>query len=342
MKLKTAELKQFKQNASFIKTRGIIPILGYLKVDNGTITKTSLENFYTQKIDAKGSVLLDEVQLYNFLAKTPEPTIDITVKDRRIFISDGGTTPKVSFQEQDFSVFPSLKSVGEEEKYSISNEVFCAINFASKYTDSMDAPDARAHVFVGDNMVFGGNGIICYTEKFKENLPKMVILKDVAQVIGKFNEASFSENDNWFFFETEIGTYGFIKSTFPYTDMSKLISYSKDEYAFEVDKGDLLNFSDICVSASISKLKTATLSVKSNKLFMQMEDPDFNVDVNHSIPIGNGNMKEEFTFNPVMMSTMLNNIPDTELICYEKPKALIFTGPSGFSSIIQKLALINN
>lgn len=339
MKLKTSELKAFKHNASFVKTNGILPILGYLKVENGTITKTSLDRFLVQEIEAKGTVLLDENIFYNFLSRTPEQFIDVNVKDGRVTISDGGYTPKVSFQEEPVSNFPIIKKPGEE-KHSLTNDVFCAINFASRYIDNMELPDARGYVFVGKKMVFGGNGTICYQEKFKKDLPQIVLTKDVSQVIGKFNEANFSEDDRYMFFETSGCTYGFVKSVYPFTDMTNIIKYSKDNYAFDIDRMDILNFAEMCVSSTKSQIRVSKLSVKSNKLFMDMLDPEFNVDVNHAVPIGDGKMEEDFTFNPVLMSTMLNNIPDNELKCYRTNNSLIFTGDSGFTSIIQQMTTI--
>jgi len=334
MKLKTSELRQFKQNASFIKTRGIIPILEFLKVENGTITKTSLECFMVQEIESKGSVLLNENILFNFLSQTKEPSIEITVKDKRVTIYDGSI--RVSFPEEDISTFPSIPDE-VEEKIHIGNDVFCAIKNAANFTDTMDLPDTRAHVFVGNGNVFGGNGFICYMERFKSKLPQISLAKDFATIVGKFNEADFSENEKYIFFNTYNCRFGFIKSMFKYTDLSKLMEFDKSHPRFELDKKELLSFSEMCVSSTKSKIVVADMSVKSNKLNLEMVDTDFEVNVNQSIPIGDGNMGEPFSFNASLMITMLKNIPDDELVFYRKDKSLIITGESGFVSIIQQI-----
>lgn len=339
MKLKTAELRSFKQNASFVKTKGILPILGYLKVADGTITKTNLESFIVQDIECKGSILLDEVIFFDFLSRTKEPTIEVTVKDKRVTISDG-TMPKVSFAEEDITAFPSIPE-SDGESVELSNEVFCAINYAANFADHMDLPDMRGHVFMGGETIFGGNGLICYMEKFKEKLPNVPILKDHATVIGKFNSASFSESEKYIFFQTESCRYGFIKSMYPFTDMSTVIKLDKKDKSFILDKSDLLTFSEMCVSNTKAALRIANLSVKQNKLCMEMVDTDYEVEVKQAVPIGDGEMDGEFAFNPVMMATMLKNLPDNELTFYRNNGSLIITGDSGFTSIIQQLQYKN-
>ncbi len=335
MKVKTAELKAFKNNASHIKTKGIIPILSFLKIENGEITKTGLESFVVQKIDCKGSVLLNETILYDFLNRTRENVMEITVKDKRVTLSDG-VLPKVSFSEEDITVFPKIQEA-ESDPIDLDNDVFCAINFATNFTDHMDLPDMRGHVFLGKGIVFGSNGLIGYMEKIKATLPEVAILKDFATVIGKFVTASFSESEKYIFFETNECKYGFIKSMYPFADMSTVIKLDTKSSSFMLDKSELLNFSEMCVSSSKAPLKIANMAVKQNKLCMDMVDIDYEVNVNHAVPIGNGEMEGEFAFNPVMMTTMLKNLPDEELTFYRNNGSLIITGDTGFTSIIQQL-----
>jgi hypothetical protein len=315
-----------------------LPILGYLKIDNGTITKTGLECFLVQEIDCKGSVLLLENIFFDFLGRTKEQYITITVKDKRVTLSDG-SIPNISFPEEDIKNFPAT-SVPETKPIELSNEIFSAIGYAANYADHMDLPDARAHVFLGKKAVFGGNGLICYMEKFKEDLPEVALLKETALVVGKFNYASFSENEKYVFFENGNCKYGFIKSMYPFADMTSLITFDKKSKSFVLDKAELLTFSDMCVSSTKSLLKVPNMAVKQNKLNLEMVDIDFEVNVNKSIPIGDGEMDDDFAFNPVQMSTLLKNTPDDELTFYRKNGSLIITGDSGFTSIIQQLQKI--
>jgi hypothetical protein len=337
MKIKTAELRKFKSNSSFIKQNSILPILGYLKFDGGTVTKTNLNSFIIQGIDFKGSFLVDENILMNFLNFTNSETIDISVKENRVIISDGKT--KVSSPTDDVNVFPTTSS-SVDEKVPVSNEVFCAIRVASNFVDALDLPDIRSHVFVGEKSIAGCNAFIGYVENFKDKLPKMVLSKEVATVIGKFNEADFSENETYVFFETNNCMYGFVKPTYPHADLSRVSQYDSKGKSLIVDKEEVLSFTDMCISSTKTKGLLATMSVKSGKMNLEMKDADFQVDVNKTFDV-NGTMEGVFNFNPELMSRMLKNIPETEVSLYPSDKACHVTGDSGFISSIQRLQQLN-
>lgn len=338
MKLKTAELKRFKANSSFIKHNNILPILGYLKFDGGVVTKTSLHSFIEQDMDFEGSLLVDENVLFNFLNYTNEPVITVTEKSGRVTITDGKST--VSCPSEDIKTFPSTPE-SETEGIELSNEVLCAIKFAANFTDNMEMPDVRGHVFLGSKLVSGCNGIIGYTETFKEELPKVSLLKEVASIVGKFPSATFSEGGNYVFFSMDSTKYGFIKSQYPFTDLTRISKIDKKANSFTVNKDDILFFNEMCVSSTKAKGLAASMSIEDGKLTLSMSDSDFNVDVTKTIEVS-GEMDDSFTFNPQMMSTQLKNLPDNELTFYQSKGSYFITGETGFVSIIQQLQLLTN
>lgn len=116
MKISTSELKRFKHNSSFIKKNNILPILGYLKFDDGKITKTNLHSFIEQKTNVKGSFLVPEMNLFNFLARSTEDFVDVYVKDGMCIISDG-KLPVVKVPTEDIKHFPSTPTPDEEQLF---------------------------------------------------------------------------------------------------------------------------------------------------------------------------------------------------------------------------------
>lgn len=338
MKVKTAELKRFKANASFIKTNNILPILGYLKFKDRCLTKTNLHNFYEQEMDFKEEMLVDETILYNFLSNTAEEVIDISIKGDRVIISDSKS--KVFSQMEHIENFPNMPDP-ETEPVKIPSEVFYAIKYASNFCDFMELQDHRAHVFIGNKSVSATNNFIGYCEKFKEIVPEMVLLKEVANVLGKFESASFMENEKHIFFDLGKAKYSFIKSYFVYSDISKIFVLDKKVEHFIVDKNDILSFADLCVGSVKAKGLLANMSMKGKKLNLSMIDAGFNVEVTRVVEV-EGSVSKDFNFNPEYMSTLLKNIPDTTLTFYRNEKSLTITGESGFLAIILELAPINN
>lgn len=333
MKISTSELKRFKNNSSFIRHNNILPILSYLKFDNGKVTKTSLSNFIVQDIEFKGSFLVDENILFNFLNFTSEPTIDISVKGKRVVITDGKST--VECPSEDMVNFPSVAEP-EGKWVELPTDIFQSISYAANFIEVLEIQDMRSHVFVGDKIVGGSNGIIGYVKEFDEELPKIVLPKDTAVVIGKLNQGMFGENEKYIFIDTLTTRYGFIKPSYPYMNIGKLGKYNKESKNFTIDKNELLSFSEMCTSSTKAKGINACFVIAGGKLKMSMVDTDFEVNVNKAIDVS-GEMDEIFNFNPGMMSTLLKNIPDTDITLYENNESYSITGESQSVSIIQGL-----
>lgn len=338
MKLSTAELKKLKSNSYFIKKNNIIPILGYLKFDNGYITKHNLSSFIIQKSDFKGSLLVDETILFNFINYTTEKYIEITSTEKEIIISDGKS--KVKTPIEPISNFPSIEYT-EEGSISLDNDVLCAINNASNFTVVLEnVADHRSHVFVGEKLVAACNAFIGYTQKFKEELPKIVLSKEVAQVVGKFNTALFTENERWILFDVGETKYGFIKPINPYMNLNHLNEIKDKSNTFEINKSEILLFSEMCITSVKTQGLLASMVIKENKLIMSMNEPTFGININKEIEVI-GKMEKVFNFNPALMSTLLKNIPDEQLSFYRNDNDIYYiTGKTGFVSMI--LPMFNN
>lgn len=334
MKISTAELKRFKSNSSSIKTNTMLPVLSYLKFDDGKVIKNSLDSFIVQDMDFKGSMLVEENELFIFLNGTNEPIIDISQKENRVIISD--SNGKSAHAAIDMAHFPAL-SVPDSKKIELSTDALCAISFAANFVDEMEFPDMRSHVFVGNNLVAGCNGFIGYSEKVKEKTPQIVLPKDVANSIGKLSDASFMENDKYIFLETSGSLYGFIKPTYPFFDEKAIFALDKKETSFMVNKNDMIPFCERCVASVKTLGRISKMTMKGKKLFLSMTDSGFEKDHEQLVNI-EGTMDGEFKFNPSLMNTLLKNLPDKELTLYKTAKGFHVTGESGFISMIQGLA----
>lgn len=339
MKISTSELKRFKHNSSFIKKNNILPILGYLKFDDGKITKTNLHSFIEQKTNVKGSFLVPEMNLFNFLARSTEDFVDVYVKDGMCIISDG-KLPVVKVPTEDIKHFPSTPTP-DEEQFELSNDIMCAINIASTFIDYSDTPDARSHVFVGSGCVAGIGFITGYRESFTEVLPKVILIKEFAQTVGKFNEAVYQQNDKHDFFTVGDTLYGFIKPNYPFFEGLNKVGDIKPEWeSFVVDKNEIINFCETCTSQTTSKTLVASITLKKDKVNMSMIDIDFNTTVNHSAD-GTGNFTAEFNFNPSAMAVLLKTMPIHDTTFYFNGSTLLIKGESYGVAMIQQMLKTN-
>lgn len=332
LKLNVKELLAFRSKSSFIRNNNILPIYNYLKFDNGFITKANLGYFVIQEADFKGQVLLDENTLYSFISKTSDKEITVDVSEKKIRLSDsrGGVNCSV----EPFDVFPRTQE-SEGEKFDLSNEVFCAINNASNFAEQMGSiADQRSCVYVGEKMVAASNAIIGYIETFIEKLPQIILPKEIANVVGRFNEALFSENERFMFFEVDKTKYGFIKAYNPFFNFTSIIGINKGDNTFTLNKKEFISFVDTCTSLIKEDGILATMDLKDNNLLLTMGDSKLHLDIDRSI-IANGSIKEPFNFNPSYMGILLKNIPDEDLTFFITEKNYCYiTGESGVLSVI--------
>ena len=183
MKLLTKQLKTFNSIAGGMKQNNVLPILSYLKFEDGYITKNNLESFVTMEADFKGKCLIDEKILMSIVNVTKEEYIDVAIKAKSVILSYGNK--KDTSPTDDISNFPAINEIDGKE-INISNEVINAVKIASNFTyDRDDAPYASC-IFLGNGIVGATSGYIGYTQKNTENLPEIVLEKNAASAIKNF------------------------------------------------------------------------------------------------------------------------------------------------------------
>lgn len=323
MKLQTNQLKQFKAAASAIKQNNILPILSYLKFDNGKITKNNLESFIIMDADFKGQMLIDEKVLMTFIDFTSEAEIEVTVKGTQVIITDGKT--KVTSPTDDIKNYP-VSNATENEPVELTAQVLYAIRTASNFTiDDLTMP-FKEFVFVGNSTVAASNGFTFYGVSVPE-CPQITIGKDAANAVTKFESVLFSENETYQFYSAGIYSYGFIKKDVKFLDMSQWLKVPEGETA-TINKTEIIKFCEICISNTpgrvvIAKAAGTTLSMVDAAYSLNIETP-----VSASF--------DTFGFNPHYMAKMLKSLPDEQVTFTRANNKYFVTGESGFVALIME------
>lgn len=186
MKLNTTEIKKFKIVSDSIKSRNILPILNYLKFDNGTITKSNGESFVVMDADFEGSFLVDESQLMSFIEKVNSKEIEIEVEGKRLLlINPNKKQERMASPTEPVENFLNVAETGGEE-IEFDDELIEQIKTASAFTTERENLPYTSCVFLGNGIVGAVNGFIAYAKKIEVDVPKIVLEKNVTDAIKRF------------------------------------------------------------------------------------------------------------------------------------------------------------
>lgn len=326
MKLIVKQLKTFNSIAGGMKVNNILPITSYLKFEDGYITKNNMESFVTMEADFKGKCLIDEKALMSIVEKTNEEYIEVKVKDKTVTLLYGDK--KGGSPTDDLINFPK-NDESDAKEIEISSEVIKAIKVASNFTIDNGHLPFTACVFIGNGIVSASTGFIAYAEKEESKLPEIILDKSAVSAIRNFDSVSYSENESYQFFTNHIFRFGFSKKDTKFVNMKPFSIVPPDLEKIEINKNEILNFCEICISSCPSRAIVAT--AKGKKLHMV----DAAYEINHDHPISVE--LPDFSFNPVFMAKLLKSIPDEKINIYKGPQRYYITGESGFVSLIMEM-----
>jgi hypothetical protein len=333
MKIQTKQLKAFNSAASGMKQNGILPILSYLKLDNGTITKNNLESFITMEIDFEDSCLIDERTLMDFVESVNADEIDVEVKGTTVVLSHG--KERVISPTDDVANFPAVSEPDGAEEIVLLPEVLKAIKIASNFTMDRENLPFTSCVFVGNGLVGATTGFIAYTEKIQEDLPKIILEKSMVSALKGIEFVTLSQNETYIFLSTGSFRYGFIKKDTKFIDMERFAAFPEGE-AITMPKDDFIRFCDFCTSRCMGKL-VVIASIKEDKL--SMVDADYGIDYEKPLPV----TLPDFSFNPSMMGKLLKSLPDDKLKFLKADKKMYITGENGgYVSVIMEMFVNQN
>ncbi len=331
-KVPVADIRSLKKNSSHIKKNGILPILDYIKFDNGTITKTNLHEFVVQESNFTGAFLIEERVLFNFIEYTSALDISFVADGKKIILSDG--SQKTTSTQGDISLFPETEEA-PAETVSLTDTILKLFGAAAKYTREDQYDLIISHIFIGGDAILASDRFIAFYRKIDRELPKTAIPRSVAERVSSIDPADFSQTEKKLFFKCGKVLYGFQKTEATYVDMRKFFDYEKGT-CFHAQTSELIGFNEMCLSMSPLKICHPTIEIANGKLLLSAIDGDFGVDNEKEIEVF-GKMESKFRYDAAILNRLLKTAPDDEL-CFCQVKGMMYiTGESGFTSLIMEL-----
>lgn len=337
IKVSVADIRSFKKNSSHIKSKGILPIYGYIKFENGTITKASAGEFVVQESSFSGSFLVEERILFNFIEYTHAPEIIFVADGRKVTLSDG--SQKTVSNQEEITLFPKIDQP-PKETVSLTDTILKLFGSAAKYTQEKEDDLRKSHIFIGGDTILATDGFIAFYRKIDRELPKTAISRYVAESVSTIDPADFSQNENKLFFKTDKVIYGFLKTEATYIDLSGFFKYVKKD-SFEASKSDLISFNEMCLSMSKIKICHPYLEIINGKLLMSAVNSDYGVDNEKEIEVI-GEIGDKFQYDATTFNRLLKTAPDDELTFSRVKGMMYITGDSGFTSLIMELLPTND
>jgi hypothetical protein len=333
IKVSVADIRAFKKNSSHIKRNNILPILDFIKFNNGTITKSNINEFVVQESDFNGCFLIEERVLFNFIEYTNATEITFESDGKKIKLSDG--VQKTTATQGDIAFFP-VTEAPPKETVSLTDTILKLFGAAAKYTIEEVHDLIISHIFIGGNAIMASDRFIGFFREIDRELPKTAIPRHVAERVSSIDPADFSETENKLFFKAGKVLYGFKKTEATYVDMRRFFEYERAS-SFHVSRQEIINFNEMCLSMSTMKICHPTFEIKNaGKLFLSAMDGDFAIDNEREIDII-GEMGEKFKYDAVKMNRLLKTAPDDELTFCRVKNITYITGDSGFTSLIMEL-----
>lgn len=327
MKLQTKQLKKFKQLSTGMKQNNILPILSYLKFDNGTVTKNNMESFIVMDIECEGALLIDERLLMSMVDSTGSDTITATLKGDSVILSDG-KTKKVS-PTSPVLEFP-VNASADAEYIDLLTPVLYAVKVASSFTSENPAVPYTEHVFIGKGNVAASNNFTAYIEKVATGLPEIVLTREAAFMAGRFETLQFSQSESYHFFKADNFVIGFGKKETKFLDMSQFLTAI--ECGVQIGKSEIIKFCQMVLSDAQGRAINGSfekgIMVASDDAYGYANETPLSVEL------------PDFTFNPTYMLQLLKSVPDEVVTITSSKNKLIVTGESGFFSLIMQVVNI--
>lgn len=332
IKIPVADIRAFKKHASRINKHGLLPILDYIKFNNGTITKTNINEFVVYESDFTGSFLVEERILFNFIDHTNASEITFTFDGGKVILFDG--SQKVKSNQDSLSLFPEIEEQ-PKETVSLTDTILKLFGSAAKYTLEGDEDLRKSHIFIGGDGVLASDGFIAFYKKLDRELPKIAIPRSVAEKISLIDPADFSQSEKKLFFRAGKVLLGFQKTEATYIDMRGFFQYQY-YHSFHALKSEIIEFNEMCLSMSKIKKCFPYLDVVEGRLLMSAVNSDYGVDNEKEIEVI-GAMEGKFQYDAATLNRLLKTAPDEELTFSRLKGMMYITGESGFTSLIMEL-----
>lgn len=254
--VKTSELKRFLPHSKNIRSRGILPILSFVKIEckdnRATITKTNLHSFVIFEIEAEfkqdETVLIEENVLEACANFSAGEYITITKKENAVTLDDG--FKKLKSQYEDEKHFPST-NIDSEQENSFDEEVISALSLAKNHVLSSSNSVREWKCFVHSvkigkkSFIVGISGAISYFRSFKQALPEFSLDPETVSIIGRFPDVNYMSGEKYDYFRWNGIVYGFIKAETGRPQLEKVFEQFTSEDSIILPRRDLVNFCEM-------------------------------------------------------------------------------------------------
>ena len=329
MNLKVSELRAFQKMASPLKGHNILPILEYIKLEDGKATKsvlTSFVQFECSGIDKP--ILVDEKLLGVKLSNPAADFLNITQKGNKVTITD--TKIPTTFQVPELVNFPAIPEP-TSERFPISENFMKVLGRAQYFPLKMDETNTSwmSFIMVGNGHICASNGIIFFSEPIDEEF-ELVLDNRHAQLISKLQIKEYAYSDNYMFFYTDNAVIGFSKQEIKYINVINYGKITSDKEEFNISASDMQQFNSECAQSS----KIPFVTLQGGKMFMNDKDMDITLEQN----IENLTPSAPFTYNAEHMNRLLTAI-DAEDIHFFKGQNFYWIKTPGekFTTLVMQL-----
>lgn len=333
MTIPTSSLRAFLQQSSRLKTNTLLPVLSFIKFENGTITKHTMREFMQYSIPFDGQFMVEERILNTFISGSQDDEIDFSWTDKKVTLKD--SKGKISSPNEPLINFPAIDLPTESEELT---EAACrAIGVCAQMLsdEELAIPNCK-HVFTGGSWISGTDGFIGTV--FDIECPSKIILaKQPAMVVAKMKGCQYSNTKAYDLFQSGDLLYGSVKPEVVWFDMSILRHKSTD--GFDLDTREVLSFCDMAIAASGLSVMTATIE-NGHELRLQFSEPEYGVELSRVMQVAGPHM-EAVGFQPRLMQRLLRALPAAKVICVREFNRLSFLG-DGFTGMIQEFVQLKN
>lgn len=203
------EIKDFVKASSSITGKKILPILNYIKIGNGFISKTILDISCQVKCSYEGDpFLIDEIILSAF-ADSKSESISFTVSNTSIIIFDGFIKEKQPFES--CLNFPDIP-ICTTDWVELNNEQISLIRIASNFRHLDDDFGGNfRHIHIANGYLFASDMAMMFITK-TDGIPDILIDKSAIPFLIKFETISISQDEKNVYLTNGIINYCFTKS----------------------------------------------------------------------------------------------------------------------------------
>lgn len=333
MIIPTSSLRAFLQQSSRLKTNTLLPVLSFIKFEDGTITKHTMREFVQYSVPFEGQFMVEERILNTFINGSQDEEIDFSWTDKKVTLKDG--KGKISSPNEPLINFPAIELPTQTEE--LSEDACQAIGIcAAMLTDDLEGFPNCKHIFTGGNWISGTDRFIGMI--FDIECPsKLMLAKQPAMVVAKMKGCQYSNTKSYDLFQSGNLLYGSVKPECVWFDMSILRNKSTD--GFDLDTREVLAFCDMAIAASGLSVMTATIE-NGHELRLQFSEPEYGVELSRAMQVA-GPQMEAVGFQPRLMQRLLRALPADKVICVREFNRLSFLG-DGFTGMIQEFVQLKN